>query len=436
MSRRRADPHGEKGVTILLVAVAMFSILAMAVLAIEVASLYVVKAEAQRAADAGALAGAQALVAGGVTADPSQWPTACANAIQQAQAVAEQNPVGGVVLASSQVTVTFPNPPNLTDCGASANLGSFGINPQVQVVVQRNDLPAFFSRIWGVSSLTVTATAVAEAFNPSNSSTVSASGGTIPVAPRCVKPWVVPNLSPNPSLTGGEPRMFDPTTGEMSPGVVGLAVVLTNICSTSKTGSCVNLPPQAQQGYLGYFTAYISPGYNAYCPSSCTSGMGSDFAQAISCCYSLPTPCGIPNNWTLDLSVDRGTDTANAVACLIHAPGQDSLISNRPPVQITAGTGNPLVTAGAVSSGSYITGSNSIVTVPVYDNTPLPPNVVQPTVNVVGYLQVFVTNSDNSGNISGTILNVAGCVNANNGNPPVGAMSSSPIPVRLITPAD
>src|ERR1700756_181961 len=61
-------PQGEQGITILLVAVAIVGILAMAALAIDIASLYVAHGEAQRAADAGALAGAQVLVAAGVTA--------------------------------------------------------------------------------------------------------------------------------------------------------------------------------------------------------------------------------------------------------------------------------------------------------------------------------------------------------------------------------
>src|SRR5271166_5394818 len=53
------DRAGERGVTIALVAVAMFSIIAMAGLAIDVGTLYEANAEAQRAADAGALAAAR-----------------------------------------------------------------------------------------------------------------------------------------------------------------------------------------------------------------------------------------------------------------------------------------------------------------------------------------------------------------------------------------
>ena len=59
---------GERGITILLVAVAMIAVLAMAALAIDVVTLYVARAEAQRAADAAALAGASTRLAGGLRA--------------------------------------------------------------------------------------------------------------------------------------------------------------------------------------------------------------------------------------------------------------------------------------------------------------------------------------------------------------------------------
>ena len=58
---------GERGQTIILVAVALVSLLGMAALAIDVVTLYVARSEMQRAADAAALAGAKAFVDSGVT---------------------------------------------------------------------------------------------------------------------------------------------------------------------------------------------------------------------------------------------------------------------------------------------------------------------------------------------------------------------------------
>ena len=61
----------ERGVTLLITAVGMVSVLAMAVLAMDVVSLYVAKDQAQATADAAALAGAQALANSGTTSAPS-----------------------------------------------------------------------------------------------------------------------------------------------------------------------------------------------------------------------------------------------------------------------------------------------------------------------------------------------------------------------------
>ncbi|PYV99315.1 MAG: hypothetical protein DMG86_14550 [Acidobacteria bacterium] len=63
--------RGERGQTILLVAVSIVSLLAMAALAIDVVTLYTARSETQRAADAAALAGAKAFVDSGVTSDPT-----------------------------------------------------------------------------------------------------------------------------------------------------------------------------------------------------------------------------------------------------------------------------------------------------------------------------------------------------------------------------
>ena len=64
-----------------LVAVAMVAIIAMAALSIDVITLYLAKEEAQRAADAAALAGAQVISLSGLTGDPtndtSNWAAIC-----------------------------------------------------------------------------------------------------------------------------------------------------------------------------------------------------------------------------------------------------------------------------------------------------------------------------------------------------------------------
>ncbi len=144
---RTTSRSQEQGQTILLVAVSLVAILGLSALAIDVVTLYVARAEAQRAADAGALAGAQMLVTLGVTADPCNAGLANAAiplATAQAQAVAQKNNIAGA--PAQIVTPTFPNQSSIGTCP-----GAFGINPQVTVNLQRTGLPTFFSRIWGAA---------------------------------------------------------------------------------------------------------------------------------------------------------------------------------------------------------------------------------------------------------------------------------------------
>src|ERR1700687_3414360 len=198
----RPERTSESGVTIVLMALAMVAILAMAGLSIDVVTLYLANAEAQRSADTAALAAARVLSISGMTGDPSNsgtinpWQQACALATLVAKAVATQNTMGGAALSTSQITVTYPNNSDPTLCTSTD--AKFGVNPLVTVKVQRTDLPTFFARIWGRTAATVSATATAEAFNSSNSGNVgnTVTGKITPVQPRCVKPWIVPHLDP------------------------------------------------------------------------------------------------------------------------------------------------------------------------------------------------------------------------------------------------
>jgi hypothetical protein len=88
-----------------------------------------------------------------------------------------------------------------------------------------------------------------------------------------------------------------------------------------------------------------------------------------------------------------------------------------------------------LASGSQISTSSSIVSIPIYD----PANTVNGSgttnaVTVVGFLQVFINQVNQWDNVSVTVLNVAGCGNGSGsvGTNPVSG--SSPVPVRLVTP--
>jgi hypothetical protein len=452
-----------------LMALAMVAILAMAALSIDVVTLYLANAEAQRSADTAALAAARVLSLTGMTGDPSNsgainpWQQACALATSVAKAVATQNTMGGIALLPAQVTVTFPNNSDTQFCTASGPNLPFGVNPLVTVKVQRTDLPTFFARIWGRRGASVSATATAEAFNSSNSGNVgnTLTGNITPVQPRCVKPWIVPNLDPGNAPVScigvGCPPFVNNLDGSIPaasqgimvnntpPGIIGRTFDLFADCKPGggpcATGTGVR-PPQANfrpgpaTPTLQYVPGDLPASFTAV--PSCAS---SNFQEAIAGCDQTTLyHCGSDTQQsTVDLGQNNvKSDSVLGGQCLIRATGggpgmgQDSLDTSSYPYKIEAGSANPL----GVSPDSVITSSNSIVSFPIYDSAPPAPPINgtgTSSVTIIGFLQVFI-NSVNTGNnsVNVTVLNVAGCGNGT--NPTAAAVSgTSPVPVRLIT---
>src|SRR5208283_1798110 len=302
---RRIPPQrsGERGVTIALVALAIVSIIAMAGLTIDIGTLYQASAEAQRAADAAALAGARTLSLDGITGDPANsggyWAAACAEATLNAQAVASKNLVGGA--APSTVNVNYLSS-DASTC-ASAGAVAFGVNPMVQVKVTQASLPTYFSRIWGRSGSSVSATATAEVFNPSGSEAFVA-GGTlvpVPVQPRCVKPWLVPNSNPNPpvgpfvSTADGSIQKQGIDVGGVGTSVIGETLTLVADCNVQPApcgppagpplNAFVGTPPNTLQYLPGV------PGTSVGVPSC---GNATAYQQAIAGCdQTTAYQCGV-----------------------------------------------------------------------------------------------------------------------------------------------
>jgi hypothetical protein len=416
--------RAQRGQTILLVAVSLVAILGMAALAIDVVTLYVARREAQRAADAAALAGAQAFVASGVTTDPSNvaLQTLAQNlAARFIDGVLAQNKVAGrpPLLASAI--------PNFTNPGS----------PQIVVTVQQPNLPTFFTRIWGRSSASVTATATAEAVNASSSQTIPPNV-SVPIAPRCVKPFLIPNEDPSTLAP-----FIDETTGVAETGRVSQPITLTSGCDPANPSSCtLTINPPAQGTYV---PAPVANSSSNLCPGCAGS---STFERSVECCVPSPVSCGgTLTNATVDTSINPAAsgDVTNGLQCLIHksgSSGQDILDTSlfpSGPLQIAAGSANPLIGGGSpVSSGSVISASDSIMTIPIFIVQPgcVPRSScpIQPagTVIVIGFLQVFADDVDSTGALQAHILNIIGCGN-NPGPPPVvGSRSFTPIPVRLI----
>jgi len=484
-----------------LVAVAMVAIVAMAALSIDVITLYLAKQEAQRSADAAAIAAAKILSVSSLTGDPNngslRWGAICGPddgtnglATRVAKAVANQNLVGGATTSTPIVTYSSAGTSS-SDCTALSTT-AFGVNPMVTVQLNRPNLPTFFSRIWGNRGNSISATATAELFNPSNSANSgnSANGTPIPVRPRCVKPWVVPNQNPlvpapnassqycnqgagacNKIVANADGSILNPgiSVGSTANGIIGETFWLVADCRHSPSSTCTVRRAGGPAANYGSASPFIKPMPNLlYLPGqvgtttpvsvpSCTTG--DEFEAAIEGCDSPANySCGVPpasgGNNVVDLTRNPYQPTSNGVTCLIHqanssdvneSTGQDSLnpfmastvypviAPSAYPFQILAGSGSAMVTAG-LPAATPISVSPSIVSLPIFDDAAVTPGSSTTTpVTFVGFLQVFINAVDNSGNISVTVLNVAGCGNGTN---PVGTAinGNSPLPVRLITP--
>jgi hypothetical protein len=377
--------RGEYGQTIILVAVSLVSLLAMAALAIDVVTLYVAKSEMQRAADAAALAGAKAFVDSGVTSDPTNLArqgTAQVIAQQVITSILPENRIEGAppVLVG---TPTF----DFTRNG----------NPQVTVTLQRTDLPTFFARIWGRRLSTVSATAVAEAYNPAN-----AAAGYPPITPKCVKPMMVTNVAPN--------QFVDPATFVPTPGLIGTPITLTP-CGGAGCGTNQFRP------------ALVDPATPKLCPA-CQGVF--DYENGIECCDTTVYACGttvtpVNVDTTMSAAGLMGARTNNGLQCMTNNPAQDTIDTT----DLTAGTGPAHITAGSgPQSGNLVTTSRSVANLPIIDSP------TTPTVHVIGFLQVFV-DASTPASVTAHILNIVGCGNAGAGAAVLGG-GYSPIPVRLI----
>ena len=477
---RRSDGSKERGITMVLVAAAMVAIIGIAAMSIDLVTLYLAREEAQRAADAAALAAARIISVSGITgtanptSDPADWSSICGPenpgwATQTAMAVAAQNSVGGQAVT---VNVTYSDggaPTN--DCSTLS--AKFAVNPMVTVQVVPTAIPSFFSRIWGRTGNNISATATAEAFNPSSSNTngITTSGNVTPVQPRCVKPWIVPNIDPG-NCPGGSCGKFVSTANgtiqnaKIAPaGVIGESFYLFADCALGNATSCsvpdlqpiANAPPSG--GYYGGAPAPTHTPNLEYLPGAVPSTFqavpscapASDYGSAVAGCDTTTVyQCGqtlaaLTNPNTLDLRENpagSSGDTAQALACSltgnsnpgnIPLVGNDTLRTTSYPFVAIAGSANPLGLGGGTTSVP-ITASNSIVSLPIYDGAILPPPTTTntPPVAIVGFLQVFVNDVKSDGSIFVTVLNVAGCGSNASVNPPV--FGSSPVPVRLITP--
>jgi hypothetical protein len=151
------------------------------------------------------------------------------------------------------------------------------------------------------------------------------------------------------------------------------------------------------------------------------------------------------NTLSVDTTVfpEGGSGPAQeGIQCLIHQTpgnGQDILNQNvlpgplSYPLEIQVGNNHPLAGTPSLSTNDFITTSDSLVTVPVYDGASVPSGPVA----IIGFLRLFIVQvfppggGPKPGEFQVTVVNVSGCGSSATGTP-VYPGSSAAVPVRLI----
>lgn len=155
-ARRASRFRNRSGASLVFTVVMLLGVLAVLALAIDLGMLFTARAEAQRAADASALAGASAF-------QEMKPADAVTPARTRALAYAEQNHIRNKLIQEGEVRVQVK---------ADSEL--------VRVWVRRDSLPTWFARLVGVEYAPVSAKAAARAL-PGSSAT-------------CLKPFAVPDM--------------------------------------------------------------------------------------------------------------------------------------------------------------------------------------------------------------------------------------------------
>src|SRR4051812_12417483 len=157
---------GERGMSLVFVCAGMLAMLSATTLAVDVGMFMTARSQAQNAADAGAHAGAVALVFNSYTDRTASGPV-----VSSAMNAALGNAVMGQPVSILSTDVTFPTDPS-------------GVADRVRVQVYRtaargNPVSTMFGTIFGVDTVDIVASATAEATKADSMT--------------CVKPFMIPD---------------------------------------------------------------------------------------------------------------------------------------------------------------------------------------------------------------------------------------------------
>jgi Flp pilus assembly protein TadG len=444
---------GERGSALVFFAFFILFLLGAAALAIDLGMLYVARSEAQRSADAAALAGASVFTGSCKLTASCESPSSEALAAQDAVAAAKANYVAGEpgtvncdlssgYAASSCPGIQFTDP-----------TGPSGMEPQITVEVQRTGISLIFARMFNKRTGQVSAVATAEAYM----------GGAIETH---VTPFLLPNCDPNKldaTSTNTSPYCSDSSgnTNVYAPFIEADGTIVSPDLYTGVMPGALGEPWTLHYAYQGFTTnaaGSVSPSQwslaafpdsnGSYSNSNNdllneieagSSGVGIACGTKVQTVTgSRPLPIGKAVNTLINATADGPnhgqdflTDTANGP----YQPYPTSFYGGATYFSLTqGGTGLFSVTPG--SGGSPVPStmgySKSIVLAPLFNGNTLNPG--NQTVEVAGFAVLFLDYSQfqaGQETIQANVINLIPCDGAGTGNTGVVA-DASPIPIRLI----
>ena len=366
--------RGERGVTLLMVAVSIAVLLAIAALAIDIGVLYTAKTSAQNAVDAAALAGAYTFESSPTAGQP-------ATAVNAIKAVLKANSVLGKQMNMDAVTAVDDSG---NGCASSVATPPFicvdRTNQRVTVAAGgpgATTIDVYFARILGFSSVKVGAIATAEA-------------GKSAMGTYCLRPFYMPMAT---STTGCQADFFN-SDGTLNSKYVGQKVTLWDQLEPSEWG-LLNLS-----------------GGNSH-------GKDSIVPYIEECDTSVQYSCG-----DTSYNVDNGARKGQI------EPAVTNLITDHGAVATDTWQGVGKYVDG--ETGIVKNTSRSLQTVVIWDciNDPLG-HGSKTMVKVSGFGTVFIDGVSKKDGIDAHLVNAAMCSTGGSGS---GATGTGPhsIPVRLI----
>ncbi len=168
---RRFNPCSEQGQSLVIVVLAMFVIIGIMAVAVDLATWYQKHHQAQVAADAAALSAANCMANAGITL--SATPTTSLNPCTTVSDTADATSVATSIAAENGVTIPSGN----VTINTTSTTGSTGCPATSACVTAANSSAPFFAGIFGVGSTSQTARAAAYYSAPITSNCTNSASG-------------------------------------------------------------------------------------------------------------------------------------------------------------------------------------------------------------------------------------------------------------------